>query len=121
MLGDKKPDYLLVHHMEPDHSANIDSFMEKYPDVKLVLASSTYNGDILPYMKEFIHHLIDHNYQKRDVALIENGMWAPMANKNMRLLLDDLKDINIIDTITIKGMVSEDVKNKLNDLTLILK
>ena len=54
-------------------------------------------------MKEFIHHLIDHNYQKRDVALIENGMLAPMANKNMRLLLDNLKDISIIDTITIKG------------------
>ncbi len=72
-------------------------------------------------MKEFIHHLIDHNYQKRDVALIENGMLAPMANKNMRLLLDNLKDISIIDTITIKGMVSEKVKNKLNDLTLILK
>lgn len=88
---------------------------------KLVLASPTYNGDIFPYMKEFIHHLIDHNYQKRDVALIENGMWAPMANKNMKLLLDNLKDINIIDTITIKGMVSEDVKNKLNDLTLKLK
>ena len=88
---------------------------------KLVLASPTYNGDIFPYMKKFIHHLIDHNYQKRDVALIENGMWAPMANKNMKLLLDNLKDINIIDTITIKGMVSEDVKNKLNDLTLKLK
>ena len=44
-----------------------------------------------------------------------------MANKNMRLLLDNLKDISIIDTITIKGMVSEKVKNKLNDLTLILK
>lgn len=87
---------------------------------KLVLASPTYNGDIFPYMKEFIHHLIDHNYQKRDVALIENGMLAPMANKNMRLLLDNLKDISIIDTITIKGMVSEDVKNKLNDLTLKL-
>ena len=88
---------------------------------KLVLASPTYNGDIFPYMKEFIHHLIDHNYQKRDVALIENGMWAPMANKNMKLLLDNLKDINIIDTITIKGMVSEEVKNKLNDLVLKLK
>ena len=88
---------------------------------KLVLASPTYNGDIFPYMKEFIHHLIEHNYQKRDVALIENGMLAPMANKNMRLLLDNLKDISIIDTITIKGMVSEKVKNKLNDLTLILK
>ena len=44
-----------------------------------------------------------------------------MANKNMKLLLDNIKDINIIDTITIKGMVSEDVKNKLNDLVLNLK
>ena len=57
--------------------------------------------------------MIDHNYQKRDVALIENGMLAPMANKNMRLLLDNLKDISIIDTITIKGMVSEKVKISL--------
>ena len=88
---------------------------------KLVLASPTYNGDIFPYMKEFIHHLIDHNYQKRDIALIENGMWAPMANKNMKLLLENLKDINIIDTITIKGKVSEEVKNKIDDLSLKLK
>lgn len=89
--------------------------------VGVVLASPTYNGDIFPYMKEFIHHLIDHNYQKRDIALIENGMWAPMANKNMKLLLENLKDINIIDTITIKGKVSEEVKNKIDDLSLKLK
>ena len=88
---------------------------------KLVLATPTYNGDIFPFMKEFIHHLLDHNYQNRNIALIENGMWAPMASKCMKMLLDELKNINIVDTITIKGRVSNDIKNKLDELALKLK
>ena len=48
-------------------------------------------------------------------------MWAPMANKNMKSLLDNLKNINYIDNVTIKGRVSEDIKNKLDELVLKLK
>lgn len=87
----------------------------------LVLAAPTYNGDIFPFMKDFINHLLDHNYQNRNIVLIENGMWAPASNKCMKALLDNLKDINIVDTITIKGRVSDDVKNKLDALSLKLK
>ena len=60
---------------------------------KLVLATTTYNTGIFPFMKEFIGHLTEHNYQKRTVALIENGSWAPTAAKNMRTLLEYCKDL----------------------------
>jgi len=60
---------------------------------RLVLATTTYNGDIFPYMKEFIHHLTERNFQKRTVALIENGSWAPMAAKIMGNMLQNCKDL----------------------------
>ena len=61
---------------------------------KLVLATTTYNAGIFPFMKTFIHELIDHNYQNRTVALMENGMWAPAAARVMRGMLEGCKDIH---------------------------
>ena len=60
---------------------------------KLVLATTTYNGDIFPFMKEFIHHLTEHNYQNRTVAMMENGSWAPVANRIMTKMLEGSKNI----------------------------
>ena len=60
---------------------------------KLVLATTTYNGDIFPYMKEFIHHLTERCYQNRTVAFIENGSWAPIAAKVMRKMLEGSKNL----------------------------
>jgi flavorubredoxin len=60
---------------------------------KLVLATTTYNADIFPFMKTFIHHLTERNYQNRTVALMENGSWAPMAAKVMTKLLEGSKNI----------------------------
>jgi len=60
---------------------------------KLVLATTTYNGDIFPFMKEFIHHLTERNYQNRTVAMMENGTWAPVANKIMAKMLEGSKNI----------------------------
>ena len=60
---------------------------------KLVLATTTYNGDIFPFMKEFIHHLTERNYQNRTVGMIENGSWAPVAAKTMTKMLEDSKNI----------------------------
>ena len=60
---------------------------------KLVLATTTYNGDIFPYMKEFIHHLTERNYQNRTIALMENGSWAPTAAKVMTKLLEGSKNL----------------------------
>ena len=60
---------------------------------KLVLATTTYNGDIFPFMKEFINHLTERNYQNRTVGLMENGTWAPVAAKVMKKMLEGSKNL----------------------------
>ena len=60
---------------------------------KLVLATTTYNGDVFPFMKEFIHHLTERNYQNRTVAFMENGSWAPVAGKVMAKMLESSKNL----------------------------
>ena len=60
---------------------------------KLVLATTTYNGDVFPFMKEFIHHLTERNYQNRTVAFVENGSWAPVAAKVMARMLENSKNL----------------------------
>ena len=60
---------------------------------KLVLATTTYNGDIFPFMKEYIHHLTERNYQNRTVGMIENGSWAPVAAKVLRKMLEGSKNL----------------------------
>ena len=62
---------------------------------KLVLATTTYNGDVFPFMKEFIHHLPERNYQNRTVAFMENGSWAPVAAKVMAKMLEGSKNLTI--------------------------
>ena len=61
---------------------------------KIVLATTTYNGDIFPFMKEFIHHLTERNFQNRTVALMENGTWAPVAAKIMKKMLETSKNLS---------------------------
>lgn len=76
---------------------------------KLVLATTTYNTDMFPYMREFIHELIGHNYQNRTVALMENGSWAPLAAKAMRSKLETCKDITFAKhTVQIRSALNED-------------
>ena len=65
---------------------------------KLVLATTTYNGDIFPFMREFIHHLTERSYRNRTVGLIENGSWAPVAAKVMTRMLEGSKDLRFTDT-----------------------
>ena len=65
---------------------------------RLVLATTTYNGDIFPFMKEFIHHLTERTYRNRTVGMIENGSWAPMAAKVMTKMLESSKDLKFTDT-----------------------
>jgi len=61
---------------------------------KLVLATTTYNGDVFPFMKEFIHHLTERNYQNRTVAFMENGSWAPVAARVMARMLESSKNLS---------------------------
>ncbi len=70
---------------------------------KLVLATTTYNADIFPFMREFINHLTERNYQNRTVGIIENGTWAPTAAKVMKGMLEKSKNLTFTDT-TVKIM-----------------
>lgn len=89
---------------------------------RLVLATTTYNQSIFPYMKTFIDTLIEHNYQNRKIALIENGMWAPMANKVMKGLIENLKNITLCDIeVSIKGGFGDFEKDQIRTLLKELK
>jgi len=75
---------------------------------KLVLATTTYDGDIFPYMKEFINKLTQHNYQNRTIGLIENGTWGPLAAKIMKGMFEKSKNITFTETtVTIRSALNE--------------
>ena len=89
---------------------------------KLILATTTYNGGIFPFMHDFISHLVDHGYQNRKIAFVENGTWAPMAAKKMRAELEGLKNITFAEnTVTINGGVNEDVLAQIDALAEEMK
>ncbi len=84
---------------------------------RLVLATTTYNADIFPFMKEFINHLTERNFQNKTVALIENGSWAPLAAKTMRNMLAGCKNLTFTDTtVKIMSALNETSSQQLNDL-----
>ena len=84
---------------------------------KLVLATTTYNADIFPFMREFIDHLTERNFSNRTVALIENGSWAPLAAKVMRGMLDGSKNLTFTDTtVKITSALSESSAAQLDAL-----
>ena len=84
---------------------------------KLVLATTTYNADIFPFMREFIEHLTERNYQNRTVALIENGSWAPTAAKTMMKMLENSKNITFAqNTVQIKSAVNDENVMQLDAL-----
>ena len=110
---------------------------------KLVLATTTYNADIFPFMKTFIEHLTERNYQNRTIGLIENGSWAPLAAKVMKEMFEKSKNISwlehnvkIMSSLNsdnmdqLEGMAEElckeyvaqsDTKANKNDLTALFK
>ena len=84
---------------------------------KLVLATTTYNGGIFPWMRHFIDHLTERNYQRRTVGFIENGSWAPVAAKVMRDMFAQSKDITFCDTVvTIRGALNAESEAQLEQL-----
>ena len=84
---------------------------------KLVLATTTYNAEIFPFMREFINHLTERNFSNRTVAFIENGSWAPQATKVMKGLLEKSKNLTYTEnTVKIMSALNEDSTNQLNAL-----
>ena len=89
---------------------------------KLVVASSSYNAGLFPPMEQFLRRLKERNYQKRKVAIIENGSWAPSAGKCMKNLLQEMKDIEIVEpVVTIKSKMKAENLAELEELARSLK
>lgn len=84
---------------------------------KLVLATTTYNGDIFPFMRQFIDCLTERNFKNRTVGFIENGSWAPVAARVMRGMLEKSKDITYDDTlVTVKSALNEESRSAIKQL-----
>ena len=85
---------------------------------KIVLATTTYNSEIFPFMREFINHLTERNFSNRTVALIENGSWAPMAAKTMKNMLQGCKNIEFTDTtVKIMSALNDSSKEQIEKLS----
>ena len=84
---------------------------------RLVLAAATYDAGIFPCMEDFVHHLKAKNYQKRKVAFMENGSWAPMAAKIMKGIVEGFKNIEMVDpVVTIKSTMNDENIKTMEEL-----
>ena len=106
---------VVVHDLARCDMAEAVSDAFKYG--KLVLATTTYNADIFPFMREYIDHLTERNFQNRTVAFIENGSWAPVAAKVMRSMLEKSKKLNYAQTtVTVRSGLNESSKEQIKEL-----
>lgn len=84
---------------------------------KVVLATTTYNADIFPFMKEFINHLTEHNFQNKQIGIIENGSWAATAAKTIKAMLENSKNLTFTDTtVTIKSALNDESRAQIEAL-----
>ncbi len=99
------------------HEAVEDAF--RYD--RMVLATTTYNADIFPFMREFINKLVERNFRNRTVGFIENGSWAPMAAKVMKGMLEKCKNLTFVEpTVTVRSALSDDSRQQVVDLAAAL-
>ncbi len=98
-----------------------DAVAKSFKYNRLIVASSSYNAGLFPPMEHFLNKLKERNYQKRKVAIIENGSWAPSSGKIMKNILQEMKEIDIINPIiTIKSKMNDDTKKELEELANII-
>lgn len=98
---------VVVHDLAREDMAECVEDAFRYD--RLVLASTTYNADVFPFMRTFIDSLTERNYQKRKVGFIENGSWAPMAAKVMKTMLEKSKELTFADTtVTLRSALNAD-------------
>lgn len=115
MLQKKGLDEVILHDLARDDMAEAVEDAFRYD--RLVLACSTYNGGVFPCMRQFIEELTERNYQKRRVAMIENGSWAPMAAKTMRKMLENSKELTFLEnTVSILSAVKPEDKERIEKL-----
>jgi len=115
LLKEKGEEKVAVTDLTRDDMA--EAIEDAFRYSKVILAASSYNAGVFPPMEQFLHHLKGKNYRNRTIGFVENGSWAPSANRSMKEIVDDMKNITVCDPmITIKStMKSEDVI-KLNEL-----
>ena len=114
-LQEKGCPRVIVHDLARCDMAQAVSDAFRYG--KLVLATTTYNADIFPFMKEFIHHLTERNFQNRTIGLIENGSWAPLAAKVMRKMFEGSKNLTFTDTtVKILSALGDDSRAQVEEL-----
>ena len=115
MLVDKGCEKVAITDLARDDIAEAVEDAFRYD--RLVLATTTYNGDVFPFMREFIESLTERNYQKRTIGLIENGSWAATAAKVMRQLFEKSKEITFTETtIKIMSALNEESTTQLEKL-----
>ena len=84
---------------------------------KLVIASTTYNADVFPFMRTFLEHLVERGYKKRTIGVIENGSWAPMAAKTMKAILEPCKDLKFTNAqVKIMSAMNDENKQQIDAL-----
>ena len=114
-LKEKGAPRVIVHDLARTDMAEAVEDAFRYG--KLVLASTTYNADIFPFMKAYIHHLTERNFQNRTIGLIENGSWAPMAAKIMKGMFEKSRNITFTDTtVKILSALNNESKAQIDDL-----
>ena len=115
MLEEKGAKRVILADLARDDMA--EAVEDAFRHDKLVLASATYDGGLFPCMEDFLSHLKAKNFQKRTVALVENGTWAPMAAKKMREYLEAMKEITICEpVVTIKSAMKEETLKVMEEL-----
>ena len=107
---------VLVYDLARDDMSQALSDAFRYS--KLILATTTYNAGIYPFMNDFITRLVEHNYQNRTVGLIENGSWAPLAAKIMKEMMSKCKKIDWLkNSVHIWSAVKEENRKQIDDMT----
>lgn len=103
---------IVIHDLARDDMSLCVADAFKYG--KLILATTTYNADIFPFMKEFINHLTERNFQNRTVGFIENGSWAPLAKKTMQAMLANSKQITYLEhNVSIMSSIKANNKEEI--------
>lgn len=112
---EQKGEHVSLFDLARDDMAEAVEDAFKYD--KIVLATTTYNADVFPFMREFINHLTERNYQNRTIAFIENGSWAPVAAKIMKNMLSGLKNVKFVESeVKILSAVNDENLNQIENL-----
>ena len=115
MLADKGCEKVAITDLARDDIAEAVEDAFRYD--RLVLATTTYNGDVFPFMREFIESLTERNYQKRTIGLIENGSWASTAGKVIAGMLEKSKNITMLEKpVKIMSSLSEENLKELDEM-----